>query len=795
MRSLMTASLPRQLIYEDEVFHPILFPSHPDVINYNSLLLSSASQYDSNNPNLITKLIPSYLLDTAASYGEVSDNPNGDLMDGLQTATSKTDFPGGAKVGQAQIISSLLFVWSREFDNLKSYLDHVSNVIFCEYDEEASTASAFLPFVADYYGMSLPNFFENTSESQFKKGSYIQNSGMSDLTLKQVRNKVWRRVLTNLRDVVMSKGTTYAIKSMFRSCGIEPSRYLRFVEYGGTVRALLGEARETITQTGYFAHFSGSFDENNLSRDAKGFSPSSPYIVGHFLSGARVEPGYPEPKGHFLITPKSNGKWTSTSQLSDGMFTSGSWTLESRCLIAEKNTHNLQSIIRLQTLGTGSVQPLLLNLIADKEEKKVTLYYRPEYSHSAKFLELPLTGVNVFDGDPWALSISRKRGDEFTKSRQESEITLRASRQVDGKLFDFYVTSSIFQDASNPDLNMFQNINSDVNRSGSFFVIGSQSIGETGPLKQSFLNSIQHVTASAARHSLFNGKTTGVRFWSKAMTDQEALEHARDFRSLGVEDPSINFGFVNSATGSFAKLRLDVSMDQPLTGTSATGTLDLIDFSQTFVSGAAASSFEKNTAILKPHTFRHSILSPHIDEAPAASKIRIIGMDEPHLAQEFARVQGPGYRILPDQHTVEDNRFSIEFSMMGPLNEDIIRMFATLDYLDDAIGAPELKFATEYKKLRSLRQVYFNRLSSTMNYSGLFDYFRFLDDSFDSMIDLLIPRSTDYLGFNFIVENHMLERFKYCYQFGDVYLGEIDRRNLKGSFLLRQLVGDIGRYI
>ena len=82
-----------------------------------------------------------------------------------------------------------------------------------------------------------------------------------------------------------------------------------------------------------------------------------------------------------------------------------------------------------------------------------------------------------------------------------------------------------------------------------------------------------------------------------------------------------------------------------------------------------------------------------------------------------------------------------------------------------------------------------------MNYSLLFDYYRFLDDSFDEMIDLLIPRSTDYLGFNFIVENHALERFKYCYQYGDVYLGEIDRRNLKGTFLLRQLVGDIGRYI
>ena len=794
MRELEDAKLPRELVYEDEIFHPVLFPSFQPVVDYNSRLLTSASRYDSNNPNMITKLIPSYLLDMAAANAEISTDPNGEMMSGILPASPGTDFPGGASVGQAQIIASLLFVWAREFDNLKAYIDHFSDLIFCDYKKEGSAAEMFLPFVAEYYGLKLPNFFSNTKSSQFNKGSFIQNSGMSEKPLREVRNAIWRRVLTNMRDVVLSKGTTYAIKSMFRSCGIEPSRYLRFIEYGGTVRGFLGKGRETITQTGYFAHFSGSFDSADASKNSLGFSPSSPYIVGHPLSASRVQPGVPEAKGHFLFD--TSGNRVGTTEKSDGLLTSGSWTLESRCLFQEEGIPNLQSIIRLQTQGTGSVQPLILNLVANKEEKTVTLYYRPSYEESAPSLVMPLTGVNIFNGDPWMFSVSRKRGDEFIQTREDSQITLRASRQVDGKLFNFHVTSSAFNEShSNPALNMCQNLNSDVNHQGMFFVIGSQSLAPAGANERCFLNSRLDVTASAARHTVFNGRTTGIRFWSKALTENESLEHARDFRSLGVDNPDINFGFTDTLEGSFAKLRLDVSMDQPVTGTNADGELELIDFSQSFVSGAVARSFDKETRILKPYNFRNSILSPHIDEAPASSKIRIIGMDEPHLAREFGRMQGPGYQIFPDQQTREDNRFSIELSMMGPLNEDIARMFSTFDYLDNAIGAPEHKFATEYKSLQHLRRVYFNRLSSTMNYSLLFDYYRFLDDSFDDMIDLLIPRSTDYLGFNFIVENHILERFKYCYQYGDVYLGEIDRRNLKGTFLLRQLVGDIGRYI
>ena len=61
------------------------------------------------------------------------------------------------------------------------------------------------------------------------------------------------------------------------------------------------------------------------------------------------------------------------------------------------------------------------------------------------------------------------------------------------------------------------------------------------------------------------------RFWSKALINEERKEHARNFTSLGVEDPLKNFGFSQEVTGSFEKLRLDISTDQPVVKSDSSG--------------------------------------------------------------------------------------------------------------------------------------------------------------------------------------------------------------------------------
>lgn len=791
--------------------HPTLFPGHPDVLSLNENLLMSASQYDENNPNLITNLIPRHYLEMArASMASTGDALEGSTYEGIMNSDSQTfSAPGGAKIGQPQIISALLFMWARTFDELKMMVDHVSELVHVDYDSGVGVSEQLLPFLSEYYGFELPNFFRNASYDQFFSGEEV--FATPTLGLKDLQNEIWRRILTNMREVISSKGTKHSIKSLFRSSGIDPDRIFRFVEHGGSNKLHLGNNRRRITEISTLADFSGSLTFTPTATiDTQGFSSQKPNIIGTYLSSSRVEVGAPTPAGTFvrkdLFAPHgvSNNK-------NDGLLTSGSWSLEGRFRfpIARDYT-SAQSIFRLHVTGSTPTHGVVMNLVADPsidsdvDNQKLTLFCRPGFNSTDPTLSLVLTGANIFDGNKWYVSVGRKRNDEF-KSAVSSSYFINLGRQEFGEILEFHTTSSLFLESSPTAAgeipNVFQ-LREDPtgpvpqNVSGSFMVVGNQTLDTT---KNYFLN--HSATPALAKTTRFSGKSGHFRFWSKALTGKEVKEHARSFLSLGVEDPLVNFGFTTEVTGAFERLRMDVSTDQPITGSDSSGNIPLVDFSQqNLLSGTINPNeplirgAEANKQIIKPERFDFSIISPIFDEIVEENKVRVAAFSQPENIERFDTMVAPAYKLPEDLKPQDDVRFSIEFSVVQALNEDIMKIFATLESLEKVIGGPENMYATEYQGLRRLREVYFNRLEGEVNYTAFFEFFRWLDESFDVLVENLVPKKTNYLGFNMVVEPHALERARVAYGSGDVYLGENSRRNLKGMILLRQLLATIKRY-
>ena len=464
---------------------------------------------------------------------------------------------------------------------------------------------------------------------------------------------------------------------------------------------------------------------------------------------------------------------------------------------------------------------MVLNVVADPLNYAVKLFARPGnntgvWPFAAPLIELELSGVNVFSGDKWYISAGRERCDKIGNALSSSYF-LNAARQENGTIREFYTTSSAAAEAHWGGTNLLQSITTE-NTSGPFIVIGSQSLGIDSSI--GYLNNHNEVSASLARVVDFDGKAGHIRFFSKALTIPEVKEHVLNFKSFGVEDPLKNFSFSQSVTGSWNRLRLDITCDQPVTNSLADGTLKIIDFSQqskilrqktpyiagqdvltaagggsTFLTsseyGGIFRGFEGSKGIIKPERYDFSAISSYYDEVSQENKVRVAGFTQGANLFELGGYPAPVYELPRAHEPKDDSRFAIEFSVMQALNEDIMQIFATLDSLDNILGAPELMFAEEYPGLRDLRDVYFNRLTNTVNYKNFFDFFRWLDDSFDVMIENLIPRKTNYLGFNFILESHALERAKVAHGYGDVYLGESTRRNLKGIILLRQLIAEV----
>jgi len=344
-------------------------------------------------------------------------------------------------------------------------------------------------------------------------------------------------------------------------------------------------------------------------------------------------------------------------------------------------------------------------------------------------------------------------------------------------------------------------------------LIGSQSLAN--PAQNKFLNKDFQIDpdsrpvpkiSDTAHISYFDGKVGHLKFWSKALTEDESFEHARNFKSVGVQDVLINNTFSNSRTGSFGRLRLNLSTDQIQNTTNNTGNLNLIDFSQNFTedkvakgisthaSGAFCYGFATETKIIKNTRFDYTILSPFFDEYLDDDKIKIAGFSEGKNIKAYNSKVAPVTEILPFEKEIIDNRFEIQVNLQRAVNEDIMNLFATMDALDNALGRPELVFSQTYPDLRHMRNLYFERLTDKVNYQNFFDLFRWLDDAFSGMIEKMVPRNSDFLGINLIIESHALERYKIAYGHQGIYLGEDDRAGLRSVLLVSQRSGVIRRF-
>ena len=153
---------------EESYYSPVLFPSYNKISNLATELVQSGSEYDFNNPNLITRMIPKhYLIDAAVAEGM---DEEGEISDSY---TYYEDEPGKANMPSSQVISSMLFLWAEKFDEIKIFVDEYSRFLKIDYNDKNTVSDQMLPFLAKYYGFELPELFRGASENQTLDGGQI----------------------------------------------------------------------------------------------------------------------------------------------------------------------------------------------------------------------------------------------------------------------------------------------------------------------------------------------------------------------------------------------------------------------------------------------------------------------------------------------------------------------------------------------------------------------------------------------------------------------------------------------
>lgn len=758
----------------------VLFPAYSDVVDFNVELLTSASAYDVANPNLITRLIPSHYLEEGAKFDGY------ETIDGQITLPyTGSGIPGQGVMGSTQIILSFLYVWARFFDDVKLYIDAFRNVRYVDYDNTDTVPDNFLVRLAKDWGLYLPPLFNNSTLEQFIDGENIVDA-TDEITqpLKYVQNQLLRRVLINMPDVIRSKGTQHSIKAFLRSIGIDPDNSVRIREYGGPTSKQLTFARETKRETGYMAVMT-----------------SSALVTSTYLSASRTEVGYPYPAGT-MINAASHPPHGISNLPSDGLFTSGSWSVEMHVKFPPSVTRTMsseQSLLRLCTTGSNTSQGgVLFNLVAvsSSTQPQLILYGRPGVSSSSPVLQLSLnlsTGStsHIFDGEHWNVSFGCQRSDEID-SLVSSSYYLRAGKTDGTMLESTYTTSSFFYDTPQGEQNALRVLSGTTNASGSFITIGTNQTLITGATSgHTFLNNT--TVTSQARTTRFDGWFSNVRFWSKSVDVEEWYEHVRNYKSTGVTDPLTEWNFSTTNSGSFGRLRLDAVTRQETRYAAADGSLTLLDMSLAN-NHLTAIGFASGSKVLYGELFAYSYLSPYFDEASTDQKIRVRGYDDANrLIDTPWAGTAPVYEVPKSERPTDDTRLSIEFSLVDALDRDIVLMFSSFDALDNAIGDPNLLNSGDYPDLLRMQDVYFQRISERLNFRRFFEFFRWFDDSIGTFIEQLVPRKTNFKGTNFTISSHMLERHRIEYRNDGQYLGDSDRP-VKNTLLLLQVVGICHKY-
>lgn len=750
----------------------VLFSNYPDIQNLHQSFLDDAQSYDDENPNLITRLIPPQYL----SLGAQSEGLNTDLQNVGQSLNLE-ELRGGLSQQQPQVILGLLFVYAKLFDEIKIFVDHVSNLMNFDYTASEHIADKMIPFIAKAMKIDLPDLFSTPSVKRLVKGVAISDDYVqSGLSLKKLRAQIWRRILSEHQGMLMSKGTHRSIRSAFAAMGIDPDSFFHIREFGANKGRTIVDLRHRRNKVSYFADFSGSINASPTPVNSLGFSSNIPRAISGFLSGSRVEPGSPTIQGSFV----SVGNERLSNNRSDGLWTSGSFTVESRVRFLPSTSHSTtQSIIRLCTTGSSvpaSTHAVTFNLMAfGGSSPYFELSARPIQSVSSAATRVRIE-ADPFDGGIWNLSFGKAAGE--TLGTELDEVFLRVSRQVGG-LLTFSSASSVTFVPS--DLDVLKNYSAGYNSSGSFLVIGSQSLGSSNL----FLNG-----DSVGSYSNFTGQISSIRFWSSYLDLNEWIDHSKDFESLGVRDPRKNFNFEKNLSGSFEKLRLDTSFSQASITASIDGNFTGFDFSQSAKS-FSMSGFEANERVI--FTAGETVMSPspYFDLLENDQKTRVRSLSNPQ-PDEVLALSSPVYQLPENEEVLDDNRLSIEYSYSANLNRDIMKAASNLDFFDDALGKPNSYFDNTYSDLDDFSRVYFNRLTSDIDLDRFSRLYRWLDGSLEVLVGQLVPAKTYFYGINQVIEPHALERSRHRFFFDDMYLNEKDRftsSNLVLSSLFARLRG------
>lgn len=705
------------LKFENDEFNPCLMPTFTKNKILNENLLTDAKDYDLFNPNLIFKLFPKHYFDEGAQFEGLSETFKSDqantyyIFDSTSFDEDDLNYPGQQKAEGVQTFAKLLLIWAKFFDEIKIYLDVMPKLINIDYSNITTADNAinfFLPLMAKNAGFEFKEIM-NSPTSKILDGYIIGLDGVdkSEFTLRFVQNELWKRILINSRDMLQSKGTKNAIRSIFNAIGVIPEDYYRFREYGSSQKKFIENSLLQKIKNIKFLNFYNL--NNNLKLDlnlsylaSKMSYQNDSYSIEFFIN-------YP-----FL---NKNGS------ISDVLFTLQNIN-SSQNVLKIKYEKNKQDIV-------GQLKAIFYN--NDNTESIITL-----------------TNVNLLNNQVSHISILVDNSDSnLTKFTLNFQYCSKNSTLLSESFIVFKSVNT---------LRLF------ANEANKMIKVG---------------------------HETFNGQISNIKIWKNLLSIDDLKMHALDIQSLSnyelqllkhnkISDVLLlnlslqddNFYQTNDQI-----LPIDFSENNQLPTVNNENSYPFIIYGLNNIKPIDNLTFK--TIVSYENDFK-------FDEPNIENKVNILSFQDDNLLSNSSNIKKvPVYEINYDKQKKNDVRFAIEMSNVKHLNEDIGKLFNSIDFFADIISDFGSLNDTAYNKFEKFSDFYFKRIkSNSIQMTPLYDLYQIFDNVLTEMLSEFISSRVKFNNNVYVVESHALERHKFHYKFLESHIvmkGDMSQSNINNS--------------
>ena len=690
------------LKFENDENNPCLIPTYEKNKILNLDLLEEARDYDLYNPNLIFKLFPKHLFEQGAKLeglDELFKNKGSSTYYIYDTQSDENDalnLPGQQREENSQTFAKLLLIWARFFDEIKIYLDVMPKLINIDYnnvEDQNNAVNFFIPLMAKKAGFKFKEIMEST-DSKLLDGYIIGSDGVdkSQFTLRFVQNELWKRILINSRDMLQSKGTKNAIKSIFNSMGIIPNEFYKFKESG----------KKQI-----------KFTENSLIEKVKNIK-----FLNFDLSNNNL-------KFNLDLSYLKNKNLLN--------FTNDSYAIEFY-FYYHKNIENKQINETLFSIVDHDNNDLL-KIVFDKQvnESLGTLKLQM-FNINEEIDELTLTNINLLNNKVMHICLNFKK----IISRNEHQISLHLQDCL--KNNNRVNTSNLF---INADYKFFQNNN---------------------------FKNIQY-----GYNNTFNGQISNIRLWKSELNEDDLITHGFNINSLS----NYNFQFLKYDEISNLLL-LNVSLNEkdfyennnqllPIDQSENNVLPYENDINYPFIIYG-----ENGLNPIDYLTFQTLIVYENdlsFDDFNTDNRVYILGFQDDSNANYYNVDISPVYEVNYNKQKKNDVRFSIEMSNVKHLNEDIGKLFNSIDYFSDIIADFGTLNDPHYNYFEKFSDFYFKRIkSNTIQITPLYSLYQVFDNILTEMLEDFISSRVKFNNNVYVIESHAFERHKFHYKFMESHI-------------------------